>query len=126
MCHIKTSFWDEKEAKRLFQELPFCVLIEKPGIKHVNNIDLLHERPFYDELSIVKISQAFKRYARSYKVEVIDSKDPLAQLEASKSSTEDLFKALLNEIRLQISDNSKCFAKQTQRKWRHGIYSCLF
>ena len=29
------SFWDEKEAKRLFQELPFYnVLIEKPRIEY--------------------------------------------------------------------------------------------
>ena len=73
------SFWDEKEAKKMFQELPFYnVLIEKPGIKRLKNIDLLHELPFYDELSIVKISQAFKRYARSYKIEILDSKYPLA------------------------------------------------
>ena len=32
------------------------------------------------------MSQAFKRYARSCKIEIIDSKDPLVQLEASKSS----------------------------------------
>ena len=32
MCHIKMSFWDEKEAKRLFQELPFYnVLIKEPN-----------------------------------------------------------------------------------------------
>ena len=30
------SFWDEKEAKGLFQELPFYnVLITKPKIKHL-------------------------------------------------------------------------------------------
>ena len=45
----------------------------------------------------MKISQAFKRYARSYKVEIIESKDPLAQLEASKSNIEDLFKDLFHE-----------------------------
>ena len=43
------------------------------------------------------MSQAFKRYARSYKVEIIESKDPLAQLEASKSNIEDLFKDLFHE-----------------------------
>ena len=32
--NIKTSFLDEKEAKRLFQKRPFCnVLSEKPHIK---------------------------------------------------------------------------------------------
>ena len=50
------SFWDKKEAKKLFQKLPFYnILIEKPKIKHLSNIDLLHELPFYDELSVVEI-----------------------------------------------------------------------
>ena len=90
------SFWDEKEAKILFQKLHFCdVLIKKAKIKNLSNIDLLHKLPFYDELSIVEISKAFKGYARNYKIEIIDSKDPLAQLEASKSSIKDLFEDLL-------------------------------
>ena len=92
------SFRDEKEAKRLFQELPFCnVLIEKPRIKRLKNIVLLHELSFYDELSIEKISKAFTRYARSYRTEIIDLKDPLVQLEPNKSSIKDLFKDLLVE-----------------------------
>ena len=45
------SFWDVRES---FQILPFYVLIEKPKIKHLPNIELLHELPFYDELSVVK------------------------------------------------------------------------
>ena len=33
------SFWDEKETKRLFKELPFYnALIEKPYIKRLNKI----------------------------------------------------------------------------------------
>ena len=100
MHNIRLSFWNEKETKRLFQILPFCnVLIEKPYIKHLKNIDLLHELPFYDELNIVIISQSLKRYARSYKVKITDSKDRLVQLEASKSSIKDSFKDLLNEIK---------------------------
>ena len=52
------SFWNEKEAKRLFQELPiYKVLIEKPRVKLLKNIDFLHELPLYDELSIEKISK---------------------------------------------------------------------
>ena len=43
--------------------------------------------------------KAFKTYARSYKVEVIDFKDPLIQLEADKSSIKDLFKDVLNEMK---------------------------
>ena len=94
------SFWYEKEAKGLFQELPFYnTFIQKPRIKHLKNTDLLHKLPFYDELSIKQISKAFIRYATSYKIGIIDSKDPLVQLEASKLSIKDLFKNLLNEIK---------------------------
>ena len=96
----KNEFWNEKKVKNLFQILPFYnVLIEKPKIKHLSNIELLQELPLYDELSVVEISKAFRRYARSYKVEIIEPKDPLAQLEASKSSIEDLFEDLLNEMK---------------------------
>ena len=71
------------------QELPFYnISIEKPKIKHLSNIELLHELAFFDELNVVEISKALKRYARSYKVEIIESKDPLAQSQASKSSIE--------------------------------------
>ena len=59
----------------------------------------MHELSFYDELSITEISEAFKRYARSYKVKIVDHKYPLVQLEASKSSIKDLFKDLLNEVK---------------------------
>ena len=83
----KNEFWDKKEAKELFQILPFYVLIEKLEIKHLSNIELLHELPFY---------QVFRRYARSYKVEIIDIKDPLVQLEAGNLSIKDFFKDLLN------------------------------
>ena len=96
----KNEFWNDKEAKELFLILPFYnVLIEKAKFKHLSNIELLHELPFYDELSAAEISKAFKGYARSYEVEIIDPKDHLVQLEASKSSTEDLFKDLLNEMK---------------------------
>ena len=100
MVFIKMSVWNKKEAKRLFQMLPFYnVLIEKPKIKGLKNIELLPELRFYDELNIRKISRGFEWYARSYKVEIVDSKYPLAQLEASKSSIKDLFKDLLDEIK---------------------------
>ena len=95
----KNEFWNEKEAKNLFQTPPFYVLIEKPEIKKLSNVELLHELPFYDELSITEVSKAFKRYARSYKVDIVDHKDPSTQLEAGKSSIKDLFKDLLNEMK---------------------------
>ena len=90
----------KKEANKLFQILPFYnTFIENLKIMHLSNTVLLHELPFFDKLSVVEILKAFRRYARSYKVEIIDSKDPLARLEASKSSIEDLFKDFLNEMK---------------------------
>ena len=96
------SFGGKKEGKRFFQELPFYdVLIEKSRINYVKNIDLLHEIPFYDELSTVKISEVFKRCARSYAIEIIDPKDPSKdpRLEDSILCIIELFKDLLEEIK---------------------------
>ena len=76
------SFWD---AKKLFQILPFYnTFIEKVEVKKLSNIKLLQELQFYDELNVAKSSNAFSGYARSYKVDIVDHKDPLVQLQASK------------------------------------------
>ena len=83
-----------------FRELPFFnVSIEKPKIKHLKNIDLLPELPFYTQLNIIKTDQAFSGYAASYKVEIVDKKDLIVQLPASTSSIKDLFNDLLNETK---------------------------
>ena len=83
-----------------FKELPFFnESIEKPKIKCLKNIDLLVESRFYDQLNIIKTDQAFSDYAASYKVEIVDKKDLIVQLEASKSSIKDLFNDLLNETK---------------------------
>ena len=60
---------------------------------------LLQKLPFYDELNVAKSSNTFSGCARSYKVEIVDHKDPLVQFQASKSSTEDLFKDLSDEMK---------------------------
>ena len=58
-----------------FKELPFYNKpIEKPKIKRLKNIDLLAELPFYEQLSIIKANQAFRGYAMSYKVKIIEKK----------------------------------------------------
>ena len=49
-----------------FKKLPFYNKpIEKPKIKRLKNIDQLAELPFYEQLSIIKMSQAFRGYAMS-------------------------------------------------------------
>ena len=70
-----------------FKELPFYGKhIEKPKITHLKNIDLLSELPFFEELNIIKTNHAFIGYSMSHKVEIIEKKDSIEQLEASKSS----------------------------------------
>ena len=88
------------DAIDYFKELPFYNKpIKKPKVKRLKNIDRLAELPFYEQLSVIKTDQAFKGYAMSYKVEIIEKKDPIVQLEASKSSIKDLFSDLLNEAK---------------------------
>ena len=83
-----------------FKDLPFFnVSIEKPKIKRSKNIDLLPELPFYNQLNIIKADQAFGGYTKSYKVEIVDKKDSIVPLQASKSSIKDLFNDLLNETK---------------------------
>ena len=90
------SFSDEDEIKRLLKEVSFYnVPIEKG-----NNVDMLRDLPFYEELNIVKTVEAFKKYARSYSIEIMKDKDrnmndPLAQFEASETVIKDLFRDLL-------------------------------
>ena len=76
-----------------FQELPFYNRhIEKPKIKRLKNTDLLSDLPFYEELNVMKKNHAFRGYAMNCKVEITEKKDhPIKQLEASKSSSKDLF-----------------------------------
>ena len=58
---------------------------------------MLSELPFYKELNIIKTNEAFRGYAMSYKVETVEKKDLIVQLQATKSSIKDLFGDLFNE-----------------------------
>ena len=81
--------WDES---KMFKILSFYNnYIERPKIKKLSNVNLLKELPFYDELDIVKNKTAFSGYDQSYKIEIVDKKDVIAQLKTSKISIENLF-----------------------------------
>ena len=86
------------DAVGYFKELPFYNKpIKNAKVKHLRNIYRLAELHFYEQLSVIKTNQAFRGYAMSQKVEIIEKKDPIVQLEASKLSIKNLFKDLLNE-----------------------------
>ena len=91
----KIFYFIIKQKELLF----YNTFIKKPKITGLKNIKLLHEFIFYDKLNIYEISKAFGWYTRTYKVEIIDLKDPSAQLEASKSSIKNLVKGLSDEMK---------------------------
>ena len=94
------SVLSEINSVNYFKELPFYNNpIEKPKNKRLTDINLLAELPFCKQPSIIKTNQVFQGYAMSYKAELIERKDPIVQLEASKSSIKNLFSNLLNEIK---------------------------
>ena len=97
---ILSKIEPDSRAADYFKELPFYNKpIEKPKVKRLKNIDRLAKLPFYEQLSIIKTNQAFSGYAASYKVEIVERKDPIVQLEASKLSIKNLFSDLLNETK---------------------------
>ena len=77
---IKAKTKSHPDVVDYFKKIPFCNKdIEKPNIKRLKNIDLLSKLPFYEELNITKTIHAFRGYTMSYKVEIIDRKDPINQ-----------------------------------------------
>ena len=89
---IQSKIKPHSDSVDYFKELSFYNKpIKKPKVKRLKNIDRLAERN--------KTDQAFRRYVMSYKVEIIEKKDPIVQLEASKSSIKDLFNDLLIETK---------------------------
>ena len=78
---VQRKIKSHQDVLNYFKELPFNNrYIEKSKIKHLKNIDLLSELPFYEELNVIKTDQAFKEYAMNHKAALIDKKDPLIQL----------------------------------------------
>ena len=61
--------------------------------------DAVAKLPFYEQLTVTKTDQAFTGYALSYKVGIIEKKDPVVQLEASKLSIEYWFSDLLKKTK---------------------------
>ena len=83
-----------------FKELPFYNKpIKKTKVKCLKDIDQLIELPFHEQLDVIKTDEAFSGYAMSYKVQVVEIKDPIVQLKASKLSIKNLFNDILNETK---------------------------
>ena len=89
--------WD---GNKIFNILLFYdSYFDKPKVKKWNNVELLKALQFYDELNIVKNKTASSGYAQSYKIEIVDKRDAVVQLKASKISIVELFKDLLIKLK---------------------------
>ena len=66
-------------------------------LKPVKRLKLID--PLAEQISVIKTNEAFKGYAMSNKVKVVERKDSIVQLEASKLSIKNLFSYLLNETK---------------------------
>ena len=101
------------------KELPFYnTKIKNAKTKILKNIDLLPELPFYEQLNVIKTDRVFRGYLMSYKVELIEKKNPVIQLEASKLSIIELFNDLLDEtkgFKYQITVKILCKTTMTQK-----------
>ena len=91
------------ENKQLLKILPFYnVLIDfvkRDVVKKFSNVELLGELPFYKDLSMREIGEAFKRYAKSFRVEIVDRKHPMIQLYSSRRCISKLFLELRDEMK---------------------------
>ena len=97
---VLSKIKSHSDAVDYFKELPFYNKpIKKPKVKRLKNIDRLIELPFYEQLGVIKADQAFSGYAMSYKVQIVERKDPIVQLKASKLSMKIFFSNLLNETK---------------------------
>ena len=84
--------------KKLLSEQPFYKqTIKKLRIKKLSNYELLSELPLYDDINISRKEGAFRGYAESYKVEIINNKNLSDSLSVSKNSIKNLFDELLRE-----------------------------
>ena len=73
-------------------------------------------------MNVIKIDHVLRRYPTIFKVELFEKKDPIRQLEASKSSIKDLFSDPLNEtkgFKYQITFKYQVlsFVKKMQSQW---------
>ena len=74
---ILSKIKSHSDVINYFKEFFFYNKPIKRPIKRLKNIGPLVELAFYEQLSVIKTYQDFKGYAMSYKVEIIEEKDPI-------------------------------------------------
>ena len=95
--HIKANIKQLNTDDSLSEQPFFKQPIRKPRIKKLSNHELLQVLPLYDIINVLRKARAFKKYAETYEVEIINSKSLNDSLSVSKDSIKNLFDELLRE-----------------------------
>ena len=91
---------EQLSIKKQLSKQPFYKQpIKTPHVIKLSNHELLRKLPFYDDINISRNERAFKGYAKTYKVQIINNKSLRDLLSVSKNSTKNLFDELLREKR---------------------------
>ena len=119
-------FLDKSEElinKELSEKLPFFPKKkqkkEKKGSKKLTKYQILSNiLPFLDTVGIVRKGHAYKGYAETYNVEVMDNRSLNDSLFLAKRSIKDFFKDLLREKR---GFKYNLVAEITLKRWNNAI-----
>ena len=75
MAVSKNEIKSHPDVVHYFKDFQFYnKQIEKPRVKPLENIALLSEIPFYEELNVIQSNHAFRGHVMSQKVELVERK----------------------------------------------------
>ena len=101
--------------------------IKKARVEKLNNNELLHELPFSDDINISRKERAYKKYAETYEVEIINSKSLSDSMSISENSIKKLFDDLLGEKRgFNYALSNKIILKKRNNDNEHKYYTVYF
>ena len=124
--HIKANIKQLNTDDSLSEQPFFKQPIRKPRIKKLSNHELLQVLPFYDIINVLRKARAFKKYAETYEVEIINSKSLNDSLSVSKDSIKNLFDELLREKKgFQYFLSTKIILKKRTNNNEH-TYSTVY
>ena len=115
-------------TKGLLCKQPFCKeSIKKARVEKLNNNELLLELPFSDDINISRKKRAYKKYAETYEVEIINGKSLSDSMSMSENSIKNLFDDLLGEKRgFNYALSNKIILKKRINDNEHKYYTVYF
>ena len=91
------------DNKQFLKILPFYNVltdyVKSDAAKMYCNVKFMSKFPFYKDLEVKEISDAFTRYAKSYRVAIVNKKDPMILLYSIEKRITELFGELLSEMK---------------------------